>query len=155
MVVALRPGRAWSVGLITLATLWALLAVAIKQLGWPVKVNQLHTSSNLPVSLSSIDWLNVGAIGTGLVSMLGIVRLTDNLALFSQLAWQLPILCAAICWSWRSTNAREFVLLSGIGWCLATWYSIGKARHWWDEQLLVLSIASHVAIACAICLVLV
>lgn len=150
-IAALRPARAWSVGLITLATTWAVLAVALKQFGWRTSSVQGNASAAPTFSFGSINWLNSFAIAISVCSLVGVVRLSDHLALVAQLYWQLPILSAAIWWTWRTGHARELMVLTSCVWAMATLTTMGQARQWWQELPLAVSVASHIALACLIC----
>ncbi len=147
-IVALRPHRAWSVGLTWLATAWALLAVLLKQLGW----RDAFASQFKRSAIRAVDWLNLAAIMLAVVGMLGVVRLSDHLSLAAGLYWQLPIVCVSIWWTWRFSHARELATLTAALWCVVALFSLGASRDWWVELPIMVSTCAHVALACGVVL---
>ena len=150
-IVALRPTRAWSVGLTALATTWAMIAVVLELFGWPVTRSRAASSKSDDLTIHCIDWLNISAIAIALFSCLGVVRFSD-LSLVSNVHWQLPLLSAAIWWTWRSHTYRGLTLLLLGWWSLSTLYVIGEARQWWSTWPSIATLSSHVALASGLCL---
>lgn len=141
-IEALRPYRAWAVGLSALAVLWAGLGSLLSAFKFRSRI-----AEGRPGHWLSIDWLCFVAIALSILSSASIWRWSDRMELAATMGWTLPLVALGVWLAWRSQPARELFWIVLALWSCSLLFYVGDARHWWPESGIAVSVAVH-ALVC-------